>query len=111
MTGFLCVVVGQLVILFFFFFQAEDGIRDLTVTGVQTCALPISHQPPHALRGTEGRRVQEYRRWGDVEHKQAEPPISSDSCDRPYERSYPLCGDLSLRPLSEYEWRRELEFH
>src|SRR5688572_31525333 len=28
--------------LYFFFFQAEDGIRDLTVTGVQTCALPIS---------------------------------------------------------------------
>src|SRR5256886_9585983 len=35
-----------------FFFQAEDGIRDLTVTGVQTCALPISggavqHATPH----------------------------------------------------------------
>src|SRR2546430_2959659 len=29
----------------FFFFQAEDGIRDLTVTGVQTCALPISGRP------------------------------------------------------------------
>src|SRR2546421_2064612 len=28
--------------VFFFFFQAEDGIRDLIVTGVQTCALPIS---------------------------------------------------------------------
>src|SRR2546427_9253858 len=28
--------------VFFFFFQAEDGIRDLTVTGVQTCDLPIS---------------------------------------------------------------------
>src|SRR6266478_7686657 len=28
----------------FFFFQAEDGIRDLTVTGVQTCALPICVQ-------------------------------------------------------------------
>src|SRR5688572_32322420 len=27
--------------IFVFFFQAEDGIRDLTVTGVQTCALPI----------------------------------------------------------------------
>src|SRR2546429_3645283 len=26
----------------FFFFQAEDGIRDVAVTGVQTCALPIS---------------------------------------------------------------------
>src|SRR5205807_4633505 len=28
--------------IFFFFFQAEDGIRDYKVTGVQTCALPIS---------------------------------------------------------------------
>src|SRR2546430_16023147 len=33
--------IQLLMILFFFFFQAEDGIRDLTVTGVQTCALPI----------------------------------------------------------------------
>src|SRR2546426_6799832 len=30
------------IICFFFFFQAEDGIRDYKVTGVQTCALPIS---------------------------------------------------------------------
>src|SRR5256885_5320920 len=30
---------------FFFFFQAEDGIRDYKVTGVQTCALPISIIP------------------------------------------------------------------
>src|SRR3989449_8083610 len=29
----------------FFFFQAEDGIRDVAVTGVQTCALPISSAP------------------------------------------------------------------
>src|SRR5690606_39549620 len=28
-------------VVFFFFFQAEDGIRDFHVTGVQTCALPI----------------------------------------------------------------------
>src|SRR2546430_7827710 len=35
--GVKCVRCG----LFGFFFQAEDGIRDLTVTGVQTCALPI----------------------------------------------------------------------
>src|SRR2546430_8519377 len=32
----------------FFFFQAEDGIRDLTVTGVQTCALPISASFSHS---------------------------------------------------------------
>src|SRR5689334_24853851 len=30
-------------VVVFFFFQAEDGIRDGTVTGVQTCALPIFH--------------------------------------------------------------------
>src|SRR2546429_51433 len=30
------------ILLGFFFFQAEDGIRDVAVTGVQTCALPIS---------------------------------------------------------------------
>ena len=30
--------------LYFFFFQAEDGIRDIGVTGVQTCALPISNR-------------------------------------------------------------------
>src|SRR2546429_3193899 len=35
--------------LFVFFFQAEDGIRDVAVTGVQTCALPIS--PPGRLTG------------------------------------------------------------
>src|SRR5689334_23955431 len=34
---------GGFFLYFFFFFQAEDGIRDGTVTGVQTCALPICH--------------------------------------------------------------------
>src|SRR3989449_4122324 len=37
----LCYLVA-LFFFFFFFFQAEDGIRDVAVTGVQTCALPIS---------------------------------------------------------------------
>src|SRR6266567_6240836 len=40
---------------FFFFFQAEDGIRDLTVTGVQTCALPIS-QRQRRQRAAQGAR-------------------------------------------------------
>src|SRR2546427_9139177 len=40
---------------FVFFFQAEDGIRDLTVTGVQTCALPIWRQDAcTARRGGTG---------------------------------------------------------
>src|SRR5438270_12099486 len=37
----------SLIFLVCFFFQAEDGIRDLTVTGVQTCALPIFGQVAH----------------------------------------------------------------
>src|SRR2546430_17562892 len=44
----------------FFFFQAEDGIRDLTVTGVQTCALPIAipirRRAAPGVRGGHGRR-------------------------------------------------------
>src|SRR5687767_15748076 len=35
---------------FFFFFQAEDGIRDKLLTGVQTCALPISTITPAAWK-------------------------------------------------------------
>src|SRR5437764_4349054 len=38
-------LIRRLVQIFFFFFQAEDGIRDTSVTGVQTCALPISAVP------------------------------------------------------------------
>src|SRR5688572_32780220 len=40
-------------VIYVFFFQAEDGIRDLTVTGVQTCALPISGDVAAANRATE----------------------------------------------------------
>src|SRR3989441_6175934 len=36
-------------VLFFFFFQAEDGIRDKLVTGVQTCALPICFHPVRSI--------------------------------------------------------------
>src|SRR6266850_2962225 len=38
-------------LFFFFFFQAEDGIRDYKVTGVQTCALPISFLPAEVRAG------------------------------------------------------------
>src|SRR3712207_7697366 len=41
---------------FFFFFQAEDGIRDIGVTGVQTCALPIfiAAVADHPITATPG---------------------------------------------------------
>src|SRR3712207_358991 len=57
-----------LIYVFFFFFQAEDGIRDIGVTGVQTCALPISLQYLDAsaaslylLPGRPGESVRLYR--------------------------------------------------
>src|SRR5262249_59178476 len=43
----------------FFFFQAEDGIRDWSVTGVQTCALPIFFPPRLAELGAAGERLAE----------------------------------------------------
>src|SRR2546429_4571499 len=45
LSGFLC-SDKRMVYAFFFFFQAEDGIRDVAVTGVQTCALPIFRVNP-----------------------------------------------------------------
>src|SRR2546430_7657596 len=51
-------------VCFFFFFQAEDGIRDLTVTGVQTCALPIWRLScPSSSRGA-CRRVADAGQYG-----------------------------------------------
>src|SRR5207249_6171430 len=46
------------ILVFFFFFQAEDGIRDRNVTGVQTCALPISWIATrgHSISLTAGHR-------------------------------------------------------
>src|SRR2546430_4139088 len=46
--------------LLYFFFQAEDGIRDLTVTGVQTCALPIYrlHMVDSAVTATSNSAAQ-----------------------------------------------------
>src|SRR5437867_10080844 len=43
----------------FFFFQAEDGIRDRTVTGVQTCALPIFGIDTIMLTGDNERTARE----------------------------------------------------
>src|SRR5207253_7824847 len=53
-------------ILTYFFFQAEDGIRDGHVTGVQTCALPISTEAGRAFR----RQIHEtiHRVTEDIEH-------------------------------------------
>src|SRR6266496_6053755 len=85
---------------FFFFFQAEDGIRDLYVTGVQTCALPIlggrrphrdprrAHEPDRQrsvgrLRSEERRVGKECRsRWSpDHSKKKKEKSRQRDIID------------------------------
>ena len=42
-------------VVFLFFFQAEDGIRDTSVTGVQTCALPICNRGSYNGNNNVGR--------------------------------------------------------
>src|SRR5437867_13072115 len=66
----------------FFFFQAEDGIRDRTVTGVQTCALPIyrsasGRDPRAGWRG--GARGAPRRRTG---HSPVSPALGRPVVDR-----------------------------
>src|SRR5205809_7292267 len=66
---FIFLFVCLLLFFLFFFFQAEDGIRDVAVTGVQTCALPISRRRrasrrlrPRARHGHRARREARRRR-------------------------------------------------
>ena len=47
-----------------FFFQAEDGIRDYKVTGVQTCALPISGNKQYKKRGAAATRDLHFKKRG-----------------------------------------------
>src|SRR6266487_4316450 len=53
-----CLLIGLLPVALgvrLFFFRAEDGIRDGRVTGVQTCALPISSPPSRSIAATSRR--------------------------------------------------------
>src|SRR2546430_16380442 len=75
--------------MFFFFFQAEDGIRDLTVTGVQTCALPI------------------FQASASVTVKAAQVSIDATSVGLGSGASHPLVlGDLFMALFNRSEERR-----
>src|SRR5260370_28963548 len=87
-------------VLFFFFFQAEDGIRDSSVTGVQTCALPISHEAPLGPAGTHDHfdlqtskgllRLHDPRRFGAVMY------VAAESDPRSEEHTSELQSHLNL---------------
>src|SRR2546425_3695617 len=86
---------------FFFFFQAEDGIRDKLVTGVQTCALPISTPAsPRTIPFLSPKlrkcswAYSTVRDWGNLADQ---PPI------RPHPRSGPASSDLRLDRRAELD--------
>src|SRR5260221_6729633 len=71
-------------LLYFFFFQAEDGIRDHCVTGVQTCALPISRCAQRQGPDDRGAR-EEHRARRDGRSaldRRADPPRPADELSR-----------------------------
>src|SRR5438067_5664299 len=79
----------------FFFFQAEDGIRDRNVTGVQTCALPICDPPVRRGAAADGRVAAEVQ--ADLERAAAEPgpgpPAGRGQGGHPPERGPAVPGD------------------
>src|SRR2546429_9529998 len=75
---------------FFFFFQAEDGIRDVAVTGVQTCALPISAR-------TSGLLIPP-KKWTPSKPRLRFPPRASSTLSAA--SISPLCVDF--RRLSDH---------
>src|SRR3989475_10762119 len=90
----------------FFFFQAEDGIRDLTVTGVQTCALPIFSRRFKPSSRTSLNGEQPYP-WDRL---QPQDEMSRHRGAK-HRRRYELLGGISLLSpeylLSVERWRSE----
>src|SRR5690554_7613069 len=86
-------------VIIFFFFQAEDGIRDADVTGVQTCALPIW------LKGTV-----DLNKYGEIEvdrRGQTSVPgvfAAGDATVSPYKQIIIAMGDGATASLSAFDY-------
>src|SRR5690349_19143501 len=90
--------------LSYFFFQAEDGIRVLYVTGVQTCALPIYHLAPLVERDLEERAHLERRvQPGVVDEDVDGAAAAHDLLDQLADRL--LVGDIGREPERSEERR------
>src|SRR6267143_2825352 len=92
-----------------FFFQAEDGIRDETVTGVQTCALPISKKfsirygERDILERRDGREF--FSNVADSNHKIEKPSPEEDDA-QPRRERFSACSRGRLKASNRF--RRSL---
>src|SRR5258708_10773073 len=86
----------------FFFFQAEDGIRDDLVTGVQTCALPISAAPHSAITIINHRAVQLLQSMGLLQE-------SLDDLDMAQKKAIGMDCEALLRQIKLYDTSGSLE--
>src|SRR5437762_1216050 len=92
---------------FFFFFQAEDGIRDTSVTGVQTCALPIC-----TLSAPDQEELMSYRIAGiDVHKKMLAVVVSEVEIEGAYEFERRMFGSSpdQLRSLAAWLLEQQIE--
>src|SRR5688572_32789915 len=82
-----------------FFFQAEDGIRDLTVTGVQVCSSDLGHITPewHALTRPS---------WGAVESTLRVAGMASDAGASAYIVHMNVAGEVDMLKYARSEERR-----
>src|SRR5437763_17007386 len=92
----------------YFFFQAEDGIRDTSVTGVQTCALPIYRQPRFALRDHgaldgAGRRGAVLARQPREPH----PSLYGDGAEPDRSEERRVGKECRSRGMTDYEKRKK----
>src|SRR2546422_2686657 len=105
--------------VFFFFFQAEDGIRDVAVTGVQTCALPISARMAYETYHTPAKYLENYERlieatWerklaSRTAHPSEFPEISTGSVGGlgPISSGEPLGAPSKMRPFAHRDESHE----
>src|SRR5258706_794445 len=83
LSALIVIRISLVVCVLFFFFQAEDGIRDWSVTGVQTCALPILRTAAiTALRSTA--RDAPYRYVHALFHPRADTRVAALGGELPH---------------------------
>src|SRR5256714_1933855 len=87
--------IFDIVSIVFFFFQAEDGIRDKLVTGVQTCALPIWTNSTPCVNPTA--RTITCRAGCGIENVALRSPIHSYACAAIGVRESPCAAESSIR--------------